>query len=169
MFYKIIDFNNKIYRLKLNMRHLIDIKMLSQNYPDQELNKAVFFLSFEDNIPHDEKKQIYYSLADRDDVVKEIIRISIGDDSQFILSEEDITRLFSLVVGEMGINYNDFYKMSPVEILFSYKGFIQNKERNFNLLTAIKNNKTVTFNNKYIKNSDKQEFFNKIGQEIKDE
>ena len=69
----------------------------------------------------------------------------------------------------MGINYNDFYKMSPVEILFSYKGFIQNKERNFNLLTAIKNNKTVTFNNKYIKNSDKQEFFNKIGQEIKDE
>lgn len=169
MFYKIIDFNNKIYRLKLDMRHLIDLKLLSQNYPDQELNKAVFFLSFEDNVPHDEKNQIYYSLANRDDVVKEIIQVSIGDDSQFILSEEDITRLFSLVVGEMGINYNDFYKMSPVEILFSYKGFIQNKERNFNLLTAIKNNKTVTFNNKYIKNSDKQEFFNKIGQEIKDE
>ena len=169
MFYKIIDFNNKIYRLKLDMRHLIDLKMLSENYSSQELNNAIFFLSFEDNVPHDEKKQIYYSLADRDDVVKEIIRISIGDDSQFILSEEDITRLFSLVVGEMGINYNDFYKMSPVEILFSYKGFIQNKERNFNLLTAIKNNKTVTFNNKYIKNSDKQEFFNKIGQEIKDE
>ena len=169
MFYKIIDFNNKIYRLKLDMRHLIDLKLLSQNYPGQELNKAVFFLSFEDNVPHDEKNQIYYSLANRDDVVKEIIQVSIGDDSQFILSEEDITRLFSLVVGEMGINYNDFYKMSPVEILFSYKGFIQNKERNFNLLTAIKNNKTVTFNNKYIKNSDKQEFFNKIGQEIKDE
>ena len=39
---------NKIYRLKLDMRHLIDLKMLSQNYPGQELNKEVFFLSFED-------------------------------------------------------------------------------------------------------------------------
>lgn len=161
MLFNSLKYKNTLYHLKFTIKDLIDIASLDINAND--IQKQLFYLSIKDDISLKEKNKLYKNLTNIEDINKNTLRFSNGDDTIFQIPAKDINFLYSLIVGEVGILSTEFYNMSLMEIFFVYKGYLKRLE-NQAKLQQLSNSKThISLVNDIITTEEKDNFLKELG------
>lgn len=155
-----INYNGKIYHLKLSIQDLIDITLLKN---DEDMKKLIFILSIKDNVNLDEKNNFYNNLKDIDNVNITTLRFSNGSDNILFITTKEINFLYSLVVGEMGILPSEFYQMSLMEIFFAYKGHLKKIEAQAKLQQLVNTKTPIPVIDNCITNEEKNNLLKELG------
>ena len=150
----IIIANNQPLIFELGLKGQI---LLSQNTSYNE-DDIVFLLycgliSKQPNVSLEECKKIGACLSKKH--IESLLQYI--KDNYKSLSDEEIARLYSQSVGEVGIQPSDFYSMTLDEINWAYDGFIEKLEKEINLQSlAFKN--AMKKDSKYISIKGSQDF-----------
>lgn len=126
-----LQIKDKIIPFKIGLKGSMMLNENANLNAEKDTDFIIYcgLLSHEPSISLKDLRELNIPAGDRIELAKTILAYPHPDD-------ERIKQLYSIAIGEIGVNPDAFWNMTEEEVLTAYEGYVQRMETSVNLMLA---------------------------------